>query len=215
MKLLILLSAVMLAFAVVPASVTATIDQSGDNDGQVTAAEVAEFETQFLELFKQFAGDDDNGSASTGGDFTIDGQGPNKFEFAAFDVTNAEGPVSSTSGVGIRMEVRLSFPVTAGDKHMVHFQTEGQDEDGEGGAFDFELSSAKITAPSGYRFEKVMGLPAGASYNDKSVDFGQAYKAAATVDITMVKGGGSAPAVGPALLAVALAGAALLRRRSA
>ncbi|HLE47027.1 MAG TPA: hypothetical protein VI818_01925, partial [Candidatus Thermoplasmatota archaeon] len=105
-------------------------------------------------------------------------------------------------------------PVTAAETHMIHFQTEGQDseEDGGGGAFDFELTSAKITAPSGYVFDQVTGLPSGASSSDKTIDFGQAYNSAATVDITMKKGGGGAPSLAPGLVVAVLVGVAVLRR---
>ena len=188
------------------------IDQSGDGNQQVTTAEVNDFETQVMTLFKQFAQDDDNGSSSTGGDFTIDGKGPNKFEFTAFDVQKAEGPVSSTAPVDIRMELRLTFPATGGDTHIVRLKIEGQDEDDAGGAFDFELTSARITAPPAHRFEKVTGLPSGATYSDEAVDFGQAYKTPAIVEITMAKWSGNAATLGPAFAAAVLVGVAVLRR---
>ena len=195
------------------------IDQFGNRDGTVSENEVESAERTFLDYAQAASDNEEPDSSQAGGDFTVDGKGPSKFELKVFDIKRAEGPVSSTSPVDVHLEMRIMFPVDGAERHDVHFQTSGMDEDeGDGeGPWDFELDSARIRAPGGYVIESVTGLPSGASVSSdkKTIDFGSAYQQAASVDIVFAKGGGTgfAPSAGLGVGLLLVAGAVLVRRR--
>lgn len=178
------------------------------DDGNVSSTEVEAFEQTLLGAL---GSPGDSGSR----DLLMDGKGRDSFTFIKLDIQNAEGPVASTDPLQIDMEMRITFPVSPGDRHT--FQTNGTRGDFTGASNFADLRSATLLAPPGYIITDAQNLPPGAvlSENRKEIRFGSEL-VPPSGDMTLVfgKGGGGSPAPGPvAFLLLAVTVVAVLRRR--
>lgn len=190
-------------------------DQGGDQNGEVSQAEVDAFETWILGFFGGFAE-----GASPTGSLTMDGKDPTEFKISTFDIRDATGPVDSTAPITVRMVFQLTFPVEAGERHTLRSEgdepSEGEEEDPDGSGFgDFDFGRATLKAPPGYVIESATGLPQGAyvSNDKKSIDLGDSFQPTGDLVIVFVRGGGGAPGFAAVLVFLAVLSVAARRRR--
>jgi hypothetical protein len=167
----------------------------GNGDGTVQQNEVDAVETFFKGFFEQ-----DGEDSSPAGSFTIDDKAPSDFELSEFDIRDATGAVSSTSPITMFMEFTIKFDITAGDRHTVRIEAEeGDDEDNDNPAGDFEIEDATLKAPKGYVIESATGLPEGASVSgDKKSIHYNGLPSSQDEDTVIVfqKSGGGSPGFG-------------------
>lgn len=158
---------------------------AGNGDGMVTEDEVATFENQFKSLANSFGQGSDFGD-----EFTMDGQSPNDAELVELDIRNAEGPVASTAPVDLHLVFRITFPVLAGDRHVLRIAGAEGAEDDE--PFETSFRGGTLEAPKGYIIESHAGLPSGAvvAGDKKSIIFGSDLTSAEGTTVVFVKGGG-------------------------
>jgi hypothetical protein len=197
------------------------MDQYGNGDGTVQAAEVETIEGFFKQFMDQSDAEDADDSLGAG--FTIDGKSPNSFKFNEMDIQDAEGAVSSTSPIHALIKAEMGFDVQPADKHTIRLMAgddSGDDESGSSGDFFEDVESAKLRAAPGYIFTSTEGLPAGAkvSGDKKEIEFADSVgPTSGETVIVMSKGGpaagGNSP--GPALgaFAIVLVGAVWAARR--
>lgn len=89
----------------------------GDGDGSVTEREVHDFTVNALTGLNAILGlGGGNGLGDLGAAVrqlaTIDGQSPKMIHVNTFELTGAEGPISSTAPIHVSFQVRVDFPDT-------------------------------------------------------------------------------------------------------
>lgn len=189
------------------------IDQNGDGDGTVTAAEVSAFEAQLREEAE--AEEDDESMAEN---LTVDGKASTGGSLGKVDLRDAEGPAESTGPLVFQVSFLADFPVTPGDQHVIRMS--GIDEESEDDDLSFDEAILKV--PSGYVIKSTTTLPQGASLSadkkqirfteetDPNVEFLEI-----TIQKESVPGetkGGGAPAIPVALALAAVLAVVFVRR---
>jgi hypothetical protein len=193
-------------------SLRSYIDQSGNNDGTVTTAEVTTFKTQFgssltSELEKQIK------------EHTLlDDVAPSSATASGLAITGAEGKTTSTAAIDIAVHVTAAFTPGAGPAHVLKILKDAKQGDDSANSYTFH-------APTGYKITGATGFPSTISSDGKTATLDRAAgtpDADALVTFEQVKtttpksgeapNSKGSPAAGIILVGAVLALAAVARR---
>jgi hypothetical protein len=179
----------------------------GDGDGHATQAEV--------DLLAAAAKDeisDRLASEFTGGNMTLDGNGPTLVKVADLRFSDAEGDVTSQRAMTAHVSMDVSFAPGPGSEHALHMRDDQRTAD------TAQPAQMTLQAPTGFVVSSVAGIPDYTLNPDRSTltvtdtEANRADHEGATILFAppAARSGASAATLGIALLA----GAALLRRRA-